>query len=103
MSITQAIAASERIQDRVSWLERIELYCAAEWAASLDGATGQARVVTGDQGEPPSEERDWRRAWIQVHSLRCGTQVQFDYRWPRRAIHGDIVTVLKRDRKGSGR
>ena len=83
MSIAQAIAASERAQERIAWLERIELRCAARWAMALDDITGKpARAIATHEGEPPSDERDWRRAWIQVRSLRGGTQVQFDYHQP---------------------
>lgn len=78
--IAQVVSDSERAQERVSWLERIELRCAAAWASALASVTGSpAHAIATNEGEPPSDERDWRRAWIQVHALRDGVQTQFDY------------------------
>ena len=82
--IGQVISESERAQERVSWLERIERRCAAEWAASLAAITGKpAEASVTNEGEPPSDERDWRRAWIQIRNFRDGLQTQFDYRLPK--------------------
>lgn len=82
--LAQVISESERAQERVSWLERIELRCSAEWAASLAAITGKAAEASAtNEGEPPSDERDWRRAWIQIRNLRDGLQTQFDYHPPK--------------------
>jgi len=71
--------------EALSWLLRIEIRCGAAWAeacvrkecAPTVIASSAARAAGAPEGEPSDDERDWRRAWIEIRSRRFGIVPQW--------------------------
>jgi len=55
---------------RVSWLERIEMRCAQQWAAAYKEKESRATIIASSAGTPVDDEADWRRAWMTVLKLK---------------------------------
>jgi predicted kinase len=69
------IAASD---EALAWLMRIELRCAVAWAEAYAARHACATILASSrEGEPSNDERDWRRAWIEVRSRKFGTVPQW--------------------------
>lgn len=79
------IAEVDANDAKMSGLLRIELRCAAAWAEAYAVESSRPRLITSSaEGEAASDERDWRRAWIQVRGLRFGQKTIFNYEGRRR-------------------
>lgn len=79
LQFEQQVAHSD---EALAWLERIEIRCAAAWAEAYAAGHGEAHLIAASSGGnvtriPSSDERDWRRAWIEVRSRKFGTVPQW--------------------------
>lgn len=67
--------------EALSWLMRIELHCAASWAEAYAATEAAPRLIaSGVRGVthiPSDDERDWRRAWLEVRSRKFGRVPQW--------------------------
>lgn len=70
----------------LSLLERVEIQCARQWAEAYARISGKpAQIIATMEGAPLADERDWRRAWIEIRALKFGARVVWDY--PREDSH----------------
>lgn len=75
MNITTDPRDEDRKPPSNPWLERIELRCAQAWAEAFY----DFEVLQPQTALAFSDVLACKRAWIQVHALRLGHTIEFDY------------------------